>query len=202
MPATPDACGVSAMGTMAVVDAGRSEGKETSFTSTNTLPPSPLEILVSCISHCRHLELTPLSMTPTSFYDALLHMLGLAGCVMHASTVTNIHQALSNISDSARRGRNNSQASGMVGMEAATQVKSEVALTQSRYVLMSQVCARSAEIGNCRSGCCDTSRASCWIASCAALCAGFSASCTVFDNGHAHHCDSHGCRTPCQCLPA
>ena len=43
-----DACGVSAIGTMAVVEAGRSDGKETSFTSTNTLPPSPLEIRVSC----------------------------------------------------------------------------------------------------------------------------------------------------------
>ena len=43
-----EACGVSAIGTMAVVEAGRSDGKETSFTSTNTLPPSPLEIRVSC----------------------------------------------------------------------------------------------------------------------------------------------------------
>ncbi len=45
-----DACGMSAIGTMAVVEAGRSDGKETSFTSTKTLPPSPLEIRVSCRS--------------------------------------------------------------------------------------------------------------------------------------------------------
>lgn len=41
--------GASSMGTMAVVVAGGEAAlKETSFTRTNTLPPSPREMRVSC----------------------------------------------------------------------------------------------------------------------------------------------------------
>ena len=50
---------------------------------------------------------------------------------------------------------------------------------------MSQAWALSLVIGKFRSGCCDTSRASCWIASCAAFCAGISASCA--ETGQANY---------------
>ena len=71
-----DACGVSAMGTMAVVEAGRSDGKETSFTSTNTLPPSPLEIRVSC--RIQQEILLPSTTSPSDCHEqALIRWIGM-----------------------------------------------------------------------------------------------------------------------------
>ena len=67
---------------------------------------------------------------------------------------------------------------------------------------MSQVWARLLEMGNCRSGCCRTRRASWLIASCAALCAGFSASCMRANAVAAEEGTAHAVSCPTHATPA